>query len=367
MNEYSLKELAVILLDCYEGFEYKHKRAILESYSGREDAMFSDFSAAEEYARQFLGDAAANTLKNSFNPNFAKEVAEKLNKKGVVAVTCLSCGYPSELLNYPLNPLVLYAKGNLRLLSERKRFSIVGSRKTLPFVLRTTEKISKTLVENGYVIVTGSAVGGDRSAITGAIDSGRVISVLANGTDYVYPESNRTLVEKVARNGLVISEYPPETPSAPWRFPMRNRIIAALGDALLVASGSMTSGTRHTAKFAEAYSKRIYAFPYSIGEKSGEICNLLIKLDKARLIENEEDVALSEGFVIKQNEMDLTDDEKIIIAAMDGETSPDKIAEITGKKIFEIMPVLSMLEIKGAVSKGAGNTYSALIKLNLGE
>ncbi len=366
MKNYTLSELAVILLDCYEGFEYKHKKAILDLYKGKEETLFENFEPAHSYVLTNVGDSAANTLKKSFNLDFAEDIANKLKKKNVTAITFISKEYPENFLNYPVFPLILYAKGDISLLSENKKFAIVGSRKTLPFVLRATEKISETLADNGYIIVTGSAVGGDRSAILGAVKSGKIISVLANGLDFVYPESNRALVEKIAEKGLVISEYPPETPSAPWRFPMRNRIIAALGDALLVASGSIDSGTRHTAKFAEAYSKRIYAFPYSIGESCGEICNLLIKLDKAKLIENAEDIALSEGFEIVKCSIDLTDDEKIILSAIDGQITPDKIAEKTGKKIYEVMPVLSMLEIKGAVSKAAGNMYTALIKLNSG-
>jgi DNA processing protein len=191
-----------------------------------------------------------------------------------------------------------------------------------------------------------------------------VISLLASGHDFISPQSNRDLVDKIAENGLVISEYPPETQSAPWRFPMRNRLIAALADGVLILSGAEDSGTRYTAKFAEAYSKRIYAIPYSLGEKSGEICNMLIKLGKAQLIENAEDVARGEGVELGSSELpDLDEDELIVLRAMDGETHIDEIALRVGKKSYEILSTLSMLEIKGIVAKGAKNSYTSLIKL----
>ncbi len=362
MKEYSLNELAVILLDGYEGFEYKHKASILGLYKNAEDIFF-DNSLAVEYARNNIGDTVANTLSHSLNRDFAFSIKERLDKKGVSVITYNNSEYPRNLLNYPLYPLAFYAKGNLDLLKSEKMFGVVGSRKTMPFVLRTIEGICEDLTDNGYVIVTGSAVGGDRSAIIGALKSGKIISVLAHGSDYIYPESNRSLIQKVSENGLIISEYPPETPSAPWRFPMRNRIIAALSGSVLIASGSMTSGTRYTAKFAEAYSKNIYAFPYSLGEKSGEICNLLLKLGKAHLIENSEDIALCEGFELKEKNIDLTQDELKVLRAIDGQSTIDFICEQSGLKAYEVMPVLSMLEIKKAVAKGVGNTYTALIKV----
>lgn len=363
MFSYDKDELAVILLDSYDGFEYKHKRAIIELYSKPSD-LFQDNERALTYVRNNVDERAANTLKQSFSNEYLNFIIEKLNKRGVRAVTYVSSDYPSQILAYPTYPLVLYAKGDVKLLKAENTLGIVGSRKTLPFVLHRTEDISRALSQSGMVIVSGSAVGGDRSALLGAVDSKRVISVLAHGSDYVYPQSNRSLIDKVAENGLVISEYPPETTSAPWRFPMRNRIISALSNAVLIVSGNEESGTKYTAKFAEAYSKRMYAFPYSIGEKSGEICNLLIKLNKAQLIESAEDVAYGEGIELVDESVDEYEPEELeVLRAIDGQTHVDQIVQITGKKVFELMPILSMLEIKGAISREGGNYYVCLVNV----
>lgn len=364
MTNEQKNRLAVILLDSYEGLEYKHKATVLSKYANPGD-IFDDVNSAAEYICESLGDSAANTIRRSFTFSQAEYVMAKIDKRGVKAITYLDEAYPDYILNYPLYPLVLYAIGNVELLKAKRKFSVVGSRKTLSFALKTSETIVRTLAENSIVIVTGSALGGDRSAIVGAIKTGNIISVLAHGSDHIYPESNRSLIEEVMKSGLVISEYPPETPPAAWRYPIRNRIIAALGDGLLITSGSMESGTRHTAKYAEAYSKRLYAFPYSLGEPSGEICNLLIKIGKASLVENAEDIALGEGFKLEGAKIpELTEREKQLFMAIDGKITVDDLCIKTGKKAFEILPVLSMLEIKGVVARESGNSYVALIKIN---
>lgn len=364
MKNYTKNELAVILLDFFDGLEYKHKREILSLYANAGE-MLENSLPAIDYVKKNVGEGASVTVKSCFSSaEYLDFVLNKLKSRNIVAITYLSGDYPQIFANLPSNPLVLYAKGKVELLNAPQKFAIVGSRKTLPFVLKAGESIASELSSSGVVIVSGSAVGGDRCALLGAKESGRVISLLASGHDFISPQSNRDLVDKIAENGLVISEYPPETQSAPWRFPMRNRLISALADGVLILSGAEDSGTRYTAKFAEAYSKRIYAFPYSLGEKSGEICNMLIKLGKAQLVENAEDVARGEGIKLNANELpELEEDEITVLSAMDGDTHIDEIAQRLGKKSYEILPTLSMLEIKALIAKGAKNCYTPLIKL----
>ena len=364
MKNYTKEELAVILIDFYNGLEYKHKWAILSLYQ-RADELFINPQKAFDYVQKNLGNSALVTVKNSlFGKEYEAFVLKKLKTRSITAITYLSEAYPSIFKNLPSFPLVIYAKGNISLLNAKNTLGIVGSRKTLPFVLRAGEEIAREMANSGTVIVSGSAVGGDRSALIGALDSGNVISILASGHDHVSPQSNRDLVQKIASNGLVISEYPPESPALSWHFPMRNRLISALSDAVLFLSGASDSGTKYTAKFAEAYSKRLYAIPYSIGERSGEICNMLIKMGKAQLIETALDLATVEGVELTvYNLPDLDEEELYILSAMDGTTHVDIIAMKTGRKAFEITPVLSMMEIKGVVARNSNNTYTPLVKL----
>lgn len=364
MKSYTKAELAVILLDFYEGLEYKHKSAILSLYQDKSE-LFIAPEKMFDYVAKNISESAVLTIKNSLlTANYQEYVLNKLETRGITAITFVSQNYPAIFANLPSLPLVIYAIGNVELLNAEQTFGIVGSRKTLPFVLKRGEEIAEKLSSSGVVIVSGSAVGGDRSALLGALSSGNVISVLASGHDLVSPQSNRDLVNKVAKNGLVISEYPPETQSAPWRFPMRNRLISALSDGVLILSGASDSGTKYTAKFAEAYSKRIYAIPYSIGERTGEICNMLIKMGKAQLVENAEDIALAEGIELENAiPIDLEQEEIEVLSVMDGETHIDQITLKSGKKSYEVTSILAMLEIKGAVARCANNCYISLIKL----
>ena len=105
---------------------------------------------------------------------------------------------------------------------------------------------------------------------------GKAISVLAGGMDNIYPVQNVDLVDRVAEEGLVISEYPPETPTLKHHFPIRNRIIAGLSQGTLVVSGALKSGTQYTANYAVEYGRDLFAVPYSIGIPSGAGCNNVI-------------------------------------------------------------------------------------------
>ncbi|MBQ7408857.1 MAG: DNA-protecting protein DprA [Clostridia bacterium] len=368
MKKYNENELAVICLDYYDQLEYKHKAHLL-SLCANPSEIFSDENNCISYLTDNLGEGVARIIKQALFDrdnlkNYQNHVLKQLRDRKIVAITCFSDNYPEQLKHVPSAPLVLYAKGNTDLLFNKHRVAIVGSRKTQNFVLKVTEEIAYDLSSAGCAVISGSAVGGDRSALLGSERNNRAISILAHGHDYVYPQANRTLIDKVAQSGLVISEYPPHTPSAAWRFPMRNRLIAALCTCAVIVSGEVDSGTKYTAKFAEAYSKPIYAFPYSMGERSGEICNLLIKMNKAQLVENSSDIATFEGIKIDNKQaIDITEEERSILVAMNGQTHIDQIAERTGKKAHEIMYILSMLEIKGLVAKESGNIYTSLVKI----
>lgn len=361
--EYTKTEAAVITLDGFASLEYKRKAEILKLYKNPQD-IFENVLPAVGYLKENgsgENDLSAEFFAKSFTLERFYETAERLKRKNVSVITCFSLDYPEIFKHMRGAPLALYCKGRTELLKEENKIGVVGSRKTLPFVLKKCEQICEELSGSGAVIVSGSAIGGDRSALLGGLKSGNVISVTASGFDCVSPESNRELLNKIAEQGLLISEYPPEVPAVGWHYPLRNRIIAALSDCTFIISGDENSGTRYTVQYAEALSKRIYAFPYSIGERSGALCNHLIKVGKASLVEEAEDIAAGENIKLGDGgSLNLEPEEEEIFTALDGEKTVDELVEATGKKAYEIMPVLSMLEIKGVCSRGAGNTWTAI-------
>ena len=245
-------------------------------------------------------------------------------------------------------------------IAKEKSFAIVGSRKSLPYSVAVANKFADRLSKSGIVLITGIAEGVDESVITGAIESGKIISVVAGGFDKIYPSKNTALAEEVAKKGLLISEHPPEVLSKNFLFPIRNRIIAGLSDGVLVVSAGLKSGTLYTAEYAEDYSKPVFAIPYTPNIESGLGANALIKKG-AYLCDSVEDIFEVLGVEENKKVITLTDEEKLVLSVIkEEEIHIEKLAERLGKKVYELMPTLSMLEIKKLITKSMGNIYSAV-------
>ena len=355
---YSRQETDVIILDSFEELTYKNKYLLL-------DGLENPFPKLDKNAPTLiksLSEGVYNKVKGKFSDgDYRKKILSSLAEKGVVCVTYFSDNYPEDLRQIPNPPVVLYCKGNLSLIKTR-RFAIVGSRRTQPNIMRECSKIAGEVADR-FTIVTGSADGADSAAIEGALQSGKIISVLAYGFDHVYPAVSERLIKKVGEVGLLLSEYPPEIPPRNYQFPVRNRIIAGLSDAVLVVSAGKKSGALITAEYAVEFGKQVMAFPYGMGVTYGEGCNQLIK-NGANLVENTPDIFEAFGLDYKPPEerIELTEDEQIALAAIReaGEAFAPVIAEKLGKLPHQIIPVLSSLEIKGLIIRLGGNRYAAL-------
>ncbi len=355
---YNTQEKAIIFIDGFINLEYKHKRAIIDLYDDIGD-LFDKPNLAYEYLKDNLAENACDIFKLSLNVDYITALFKKYSDRGIKIVTEESECYPSRLLSLDFNPICLYCKGDISLLNSDNTFSIVGSRKTAKAICTTTQDFANKLTTASVTVVTGIASGADISAIKGGIDSGKVISVMASGSDYWNLESNRDYLDKIIENGgLVISEYSPEVPPRAYFYPIRNRIIAGLGDGLLVVSGDNKSGARHTVNYALDYGKEIFAFPYGINDALGSLCNSLIK-DGARLTETYEDISEVMGYnLANEDKIELTGNEKLVYECiLQGVSLVDDIVSKTNLKIFEIMPIITMLEIKGLIISSGGNEY----------
>lgn len=359
MKNYTERELSVLALDSLDGLEYKHELKLLNSVD-KPEVLLSDKNAAKKYLESVFTQTKANTIAMSLTKSYVETVVASLEKRGVVAVTIYSDEYPERLKNIDTPPLVLYCKGDLSLLTSRKTLGAVGSRKTLPYAEELLKNVVGTLAKADVTVVTGSATGADKAAITAGLENGKVISVLTGGIDHVYPDCNRSIIDKVAKNGLVISEQSPEVSPAYWMFPVRNRIIAGLSDVVLIASGNRKSGARHTADFALEYGRQVFAFPYSVGITSGELCNDLIK-NGAALCDGYQDIADELGVTYNETEeevLNLDEDErKLYDAIASGNEDMTKYCLENGIKFYEIAPTLSSLEIQGLIVRMAGNRF----------
>ncbi len=355
MRKYTKEELSLIWLDSFVGLEYKHKKIIF-NFIKSEDRITDGINLAKDYIVNSVGDNQFNTMLSSANQNYLNYVLDELNRKGIFAITFLSKEYPESLRQMEIEPLVLYAKGNLDLLTS-DIFGMVGSRKSLSQSLALAGEYVKALSKN-FTFVTGIAEGVDTAVIKSAIrEKAKVISVIAGGFNNIYPSENKGLFDKIAENGLVLSEYPPKVSPKPYYFPIRNRIIAGLSKGVLIISGAKKSGTLYTATYAGEFGRDLFAIPYSVGIKSGEGCNDLIK-NGAILTDTPQDILDFYGIEKVNKKLELTDDEREILKTLseNGQMHIEKLSSVIGKRTFMIMPTLSNLEIKGLISKG-GNIY----------
>lgn len=191
----------------------------------------------------------------------------------VDAITIIDKDYPEKLLYLKNPPIVLFYKGNKKLLNENI-VGIVGSRNPCDYAKRITSIIANKL-SNKYCIVSGLAKGIDTIAHLSSLKN-KTIAVLGSGIDYIYPSENKLLYEDMCKNQLIISEYPDKVKPYAYHFPFRNRIIAALASEIYVTQASLKSGTLITVNEALNLGKEIYALPYNIDDINGIGTNHLI-------------------------------------------------------------------------------------------
>ena len=168
---------------------------------------------------------------------------------------------------------------NLDDLLQRPRVAIVGSRKVSPYGKATTIKLTSELARAGVVIVSGLAMGVDGLAHRAALDAGGLtIAVLPGSLDKIYPANHRYLAQQIAeKGGALITEYPTGAITYPGNFIARNRLIAALSNAILITEAAQKSGSLHTARFALEQGKEVLAVPGNITSLMSSGTNALIK------------------------------------------------------------------------------------------
>ena len=357
---YSTEELLLIWADSFGGLEYKHKKTVSERLSVNGNVK-EDLLSLKDTLGAEIGEECFNSILASAENDYLRSIIGELSKKGIKAVTLKSDGYPERLAETEFAPLVLYCMGDESLLRE-ETFSVVGSRKSLPVSLAIARDFTAELKKSGFIPVTGTAEGVDEAVLRSALETdGKVISVVAGGFDHIYPSSNAELIKQVAKTGLVISEHREHVKPMPYFFPVRNRIIAGISQGTLIVNGRIKSGTMHTAEYCIEYGRDLFAIPYTPGTESGAGTNELIRRG-ATLTETPSDILSYYG---KKTEspapVTLTEEEKRITEVLkQGCLHIEKIAEKTGKTVFELSPVLTVLEMNGIIYKDGINTFGLL-------
>lgn len=341
-----------------------HQRRLIQVF-GTPEAVFNaslkDLSAVEG-----IGQKRAQEIKGFREWDTLEKDMERLKTEGVKLLKSESDQYPEGLNDLGEHaPLVIYMKGDI---IEEDRFSLalVGSRKPTTYGLGVAEKLAGDLAEMGFTVVSGLARGIDTAAHIGSLKrGGRSIAVLGSGIDVSYPAENKGLMERMARTGAVLSEYPPRTAPLRENFPRRNRLISGLSLGVLVVEAAARSGALITARCALDQNREVFSVPGNINSPFSEGTNMLIK-DGARIVTSAEDVVEElapqlKGFIMKRKKKEaisVSDEEKALCDIMDKDpVHVDVISRQSGLPAQKALAVLLGLEMKGIVKQIVGKQF----------
>jgi DNA processing protein len=266
--------------------------------------------------------------------------------------------YPPALLRLEDPPVGLFLRGRT-LSPEHRRVAIVGSRRPSSTGVEVARDLARGCVRAGLVVTSGGALGIDARAHEGALDAGgSTIVVLGSGIDREYPSTNRRLFREIVERGTLVSEYPPGVPAEPFRFPARNRLIAALSIGVVIVEGVARSGTRSTADFAAQVGIDVFAVPGAVTSPLSEAPNELIR-DGARLIRRADDLLEDLGvesvrtFVRPEG---LPPAQRAAFEALEQPMLPEALANAVGLSMSDVLTALVQLEVVGLV-RGEGGRY----------
>ena len=248
------------------------KLHILQHFPDAEDLFFAD-DARLSVLEPKLRDALSNK-----DLTEARKIENKCRQRQIDLLPIADDSYPARLRNIPDPPILLYCKGSLPDLAEKPVVGVVGTRKATPYGLTATKKLSRQIAVCGGLVISGGAAGIDTAAMQGAMETGNpVICVLGCGVDVAYPVKNRQLFTQTARNGCLLSEYPPESAPERWHFPQRNRIISGMANGVLVTEAPEKSGALITARQALEQGRDVFVIPGNIDVATSAGSNALLQ------------------------------------------------------------------------------------------
>ena len=254
-------------------------------------------------------------------------------------------------------PLALWVRGSRCLADEvAAGIGVIGSRASTSYGEHVTGQIVGGLVDAGWAVISGGAFGIDGTAHRAALGcGGSTVAVMACGIDVDYPSSHSSLFGAIARDGLIVTEYPPGSTAARHRFLTRNRLVAALSTAVVVVEAGARSGAANTAAWARKLGRPLGAVPGPITSSMSLGCNRMIADEQAALVVDAQAL--------------------ISLAAPDGQGGPNRgpvrrIDELTGdrQRVYEAIPgrgAITVDEIALNAALDVGRVMAALALLEV--
>jgi DNA processing protein len=280
--------------------------------------------------------------------------------------------YPANLREIHSPPLVLYVWGELTA-RDAHAIGVVGSRQATPYGMNQAKRMSFQLAYAGYTVISGLARGIDTAAHEAALAAkGRTIAVIGSGMGQLYPPENRSLAERIAQNGAVVTEFPVDYPPDKQSFPLRNRIVAGWSTGLLVVEAPTRSGSLITAGQAMDAGRTVYAVPGPVDRPTSMGCNRLIQ-QGAKLVVDGGDIIddlnvlfptapLPPELSESAPAVELQGDEGTVYAAVGRDETPvDVIIDRSQLPAPQVTAALMRLEMKRLVRPLPGQRYVRMI------
>ncbi|MFW2331573.1 MAG: DNA-processing protein DprA [Nitrospinota bacterium] len=296
-------------------------------------------------------------------------IADKL---GACIYTFDEPGYPEPLKSTFTPPPVISLLGSLQE-DDNISISVVGSRSPTVYGKGVTEQLVRSLVQGNISIISGLARGIDKVAHVATLGAGgRTIAVLGNGLNLYYPPEHRKLQDTIAKDGLVISQFPFDAPPERMNFPMRNFLVATLSLGTVIVEAAEKSGALITATIAVEEGKEVFAIPGLINSSKSKGPHKLIQKGVAKLIVEASDILdelpdyllkkiaskLDQKESEKEMRIDLSSDESLIFKALTGSPSYiDDVSQMSGLPLKTVSSLLLNLELRGLVKQSPGKYF----------
>ncbi len=297
--------------------------------------------------------------------------AERAAKSGIRLITFRDRDFPESLRDIPSAPRLLYVRGPGDL--SGSAVAVVGTRRCTAYGDRVAREIGRAAAEAGGAVVSGGASGIDGAAHEGCLSAdGVTLAVLGTGVNVSYPRNHGDLFERVvASGGALVSEYPLDSPPRQWRFPERNRIVAALADRTVVVEAPLKSGAMITARLALEMGREVWAVPGRINESACEGSNRLLYDGALALVSIPDFVALAFESQLslfpmfgqggEENRPGLNEKEHRILAVLKkyGEKTVDNLAVEGKMSPADVFSCLAALSAGGLIFPSGPGRWSA--------
>lgn len=354
-----MEEFYLMWLSRVDGFGFKKINLLLEHFGSAETVWHAEPSALR--AASCLTDKQAEMLLSSRDENQLNDWIIELEEKEIEFYSYWHPRYPKLLKNIADPPIGIYVRGELPD-DNIDTVAVIGARKCSRYGASVAYDIAKDLGRTNVIVVSGMARGIDSEGHKGILDGGgRTIAVLGCGVDVCYPPENQELMNRIAENGCIISEFAPGMPAMPGNFPSRNRIIAGLSKMVVVVEAGKKSGTLITADLALDYGRDVFVVPGNVTSALSKGTNELIK-QGCPIITEGEDILIALGIAYKEEEKvkfknktaeNISAEEKEIYDLMEVETpiSAETLCRKLHKDIQDVQYILSLLELSGYIVK----------------